>query len=55
MAWLIVTFIDDTYRMTGPACDYFMALGLSLLLALGAVTATVSLIRGTTPMTATRF
>ena len=55
VAWLMVTFIDDTYRVTWPAPDYFVALGLSLLLALGAVTATFSLIRGTTAMTATRF
>lgn len=55
VAWLMVTFIDDTYRVTWPALDYFIALGLSLLLALGAVTTTFSLIRGTTPMTATRF
>lgn len=54
-AWLMVTFIDDTYRVTWPAPGYFMALGLSLLLALGAVTATFSLIRGNTAMTATRF
>ncbi|WP_326962320.1 FtsX-like permease family protein [Arthrobacter sp. MP_M7] len=55
VAWLMVTFIDDTYRMTWPAPKYFMALGLSLLLALGAVTATFGLIRGNTAMTATRF
>ncbi len=55
VAWLMVTFIDDTYRVTWPAPGYFMALGLSLLLALGAVTATFSLVRGNTAMTATRF
>ena len=55
VAWLMVTFIDDTYRLNWPAPGYFMALGLSLLLALGAVTATFSLIRGNTAMTATRF
>ena len=55
VAWLMVTFIDDTYRMSWPAPDYFIALGLSLFLALGAVTATFSLIRGNTAMTATRF
>ncbi|WP_326962344.1 MULTISPECIES: FtsX-like permease family protein [unclassified Arthrobacter] len=55
VAWLMVTFIDDTYRVTWPAPDYFMALGLSLLLALGAVTATFGLIRSNTAMTATRF
>lgn len=56
VAWLMVTGINDAYRMTWPAPDYFMALGLSLLLALGAVTATFVFIRGTTtPMTATRF
>ena len=41
--------------MTWPAPDYFIALSLSLLLALGAVTATFSLVRGNTAMTATRF
>ncbi len=53
-AWLMVAFIDDTYRMTWPAPDYFMALGVSLLLALGAVTATFSLVRGNTALTAAR-
>jgi ABC-type antimicrobial peptide transport system permease subunit len=55
VAWLMVTFIDDTYRMNWPAPDYFVALGLSLLLALGAVTATSGLIRGNTAMTTTHF
>ncbi|WP_256214381.1 FtsX-like permease family protein [Arthrobacter sp. ov118] len=55
VAWLMVTGINDSYRMTWPAPDYFTALGLSLLLAIGAVTATFSLIRGTTAMTTTRF
>lgn len=55
VAWLMVTFIDDTYRVTWPAPDYFGAMGLSLLLALGAVTATFGLIRGNTAMTVTRF
>lgn len=55
VAWLMVTFVDDTYRMTWPAPDYFMALGLSLLLALGAVAATFSLIRSNTAIASTRF
>jgi hypothetical protein len=55
VAWLMVTGINDTYRVTWPAPAYFTALGLSLLLALSAVTATFSLIRGNTAMTATRF
>lgn len=55
VAWLMVTFINDTYRMTWPTPDYFAALGLSLLLALGAVTSTFSLVRGNTAMTVTRF
>ncbi|MFF1255134.1 FtsX-like permease family protein [Pseudarthrobacter sp. NPDC058329] len=55
VAWLMVTFINDAYRLTWPAPDYFMALGLSLLLALGAVTATFRLIRSNTALTATRF
>ena len=54
-AWLMVTGINDAYRVTWPAPDYFMALGLSLLLALGAVTATFGLVRKNTAMTATRF
>ena len=55
VAWLMVTFIDDSYRVAWPAPDYFIALGLSLLLALGAVAATFGLIRGTTAVTSTRF
>ncbi|CAN7202596.1 FtsX-like permease family protein [Arthrobacter sp. LjRoot14] len=55
VAWLMVTFIDDTYRVRWPAPGYFLALGLSLLLALGAVTATFGLIRGHTAITAARF
>lgn len=55
VAWLMVTFTDDTYRVTWPAPDYFIALSLSLLLALGAVTATFSLVRANTALTATRF
>ncbi len=55
VAWLMVTFINDSYRVTWPAPEYFTALALSLLLALGAVVATFSLIRGNTAMTATRF
>lgn len=46
VAWLMVTFINDTYRVTWPALDYFTVLGLSLLLTLGAVIATFSLNRG---------
>lgn len=55
VAWLMVTGINDAYRMTWPEPGYFMALGLSLLLALGAVTATFGLVRRDTAMTATRF
>jgi hypothetical protein len=51
----MVAFIDDTYRVTWPAPEYFLALGLSLVLALGAVIATFSLIRGNKAVTATRF
>lgn len=54
-AWLMVTFTDDTYQLTWPATDYFVALGLSLLLALGAVITSFSLVRANTAMTATRF
>jgi ABC-type antimicrobial peptide transport system permease subunit len=55
VAWLMVTGINDTYRVTWPAPDYFVALGLSLLLALCAVSATFGLIRSNTAVTATRF
>jgi ABC-type antimicrobial peptide transport system permease subunit len=55
VSWLMVTSINDTYKVTWPASDYFVALGFSLLLALGAVTATFGLIRANTAVTATRF
>ncbi|MEV7133171.1 FtsX-like permease family protein [Arthrobacter sp. NPDC093128] len=55
VAWLMVTGIDDTYRVAWPATDYFAALGLSLVLALAAVGSTFSLIRAGTAITATRF
>lgn len=55
VAWLMVTFIDDTYRMSWPAPSYFAALGLSLLLAFAAVAAMAGLVRGQTGITATRF
>lgn len=55
VAWLMVTSIDDTYKVTWPAADYFVALALSLVLAFGAVTATFGLIRSNTAVTATRF
>ena len=55
VAWLMVTFIDGTYRMSWPAPSYFAALGLSLLLALAAVAAMAGLVRGQTGLTATRF
>jgi hypothetical protein len=55
VAWLMVTGINDTYKVTWPAPDYFVALGFSLLLALGAVTGTFGLIRPSTAVTTTRF
>ena len=55
VAWLMVTFTDDTYQLTWPTTDYFLALGLSLLLALAAVVAPFSLVRANTSITATRF
>jgi FtsX-like permease family len=55
VAWLMVTGINDAYRVTWPAPDYFAALALSLLLALGAVAATFGLIRSNTAITSTRF
>ncbi|WP_225219045.1 ABC transporter permease [Arthrobacter gallicola] len=55
VAWLIVTGIDDSYKVTWPGNDYFLALGASLMLALAAVTATFGLIQRNTTPTATRF
>lgn len=55
VAWMMVTSINDAYRVTWPATDYFAALGLSLFLALAAVGSTFSLIRAGTAITATRF
>jgi ABC-type antimicrobial peptide transport system permease subunit len=55
VAWLMVTFTDDTHQLTWPTIDYFLALGLSLLLALGAVVTPFSLVRANTSITATRF
>lgn len=55
VAWLMVTGINDSYQVTWPGTNYFIALGISLVLALAAVTATFGLIqRSTTPNT-TRF
>jgi ABC-type antimicrobial peptide transport system permease subunit len=55
VAWLMVTGINDAYRITWPSPGYFTALGLSLLLALGAVAATFGLIRDSTATASTRF
>ncbi|WP_299170025.1 FtsX-like permease family protein [uncultured Arthrobacter sp.] len=55
VAWLMVTSINDAYQLTWPGADYFAALGLSLLLAFGAVAATFGLVRNNTAITATRF
>lgn len=55
VAWLMVAGINDSYKVTWPAPEYFAAVALSLLLALGAVTATFSLFRANTAITATRF
>lgn len=55
VAWLMVRGLSDTYRVAWPSSDYFIALGVSILLALGAVASTFRLIRGNTAMTATRF
>jgi ABC-type antimicrobial peptide transport system permease subunit len=54
VAWLMVTSINDAYQVTWPAPDYFAAVGLSLMMALGAVAATFGLIRSNTAVTATR-
>lgn len=55
VAWLMVTEINDSYKVTWPGTDYFIALGISLLLALAAVTATFGLIQRNTTPTTTRF
>lgn len=55
VAWLMVTGIDDSYTISWPGNDYFIALGISLLLALAAVTATFGLIQRNTTPTTTRF
>lgn len=55
VAWLMVTGIDDSYKVTWPGVDYFIALGISLILALAAVTATFGLIQRNTTPTTTRF
>ncbi|MET3919098.1 FtsX-like permease family protein [Arthrobacter sp. UYEF20] len=55
VAWLMITSFGGGRTITWPSTEYYAALSLSLLLALGAVTATFSLIRGNTAMTATRF
>jgi hypothetical protein len=55
IAWLMVTSIDDSYKVSWPTPDYFIALGLTLLLALGAVTAAFTLIRSNTAIASTRF
>lgn len=55
VAWLVVTGIDDSYDVTWPGIDYFIALGISLILALAAVTATFGLIQRNITPTTTRF
>lgn len=55
VAWLMVTGIDDSYKVTWPGTDYFAALGISLLMALAAVTATFGLVERSTTPTTTRF
>lgn len=54
-AWLMVTALNDAYQLSWPEPGYFIALALSLVLALSAVIATFGLIRRTTSVTATRF
>lgn len=54
-AWLMVTAINDAYQLSWPEPGYFIALALSLVLALSAVIATFGLIRRSTSVTATRF
>ncbi|MFC8409177.1 FtsX-like permease family protein [Arthrobacter sp. NPDC057259] len=55
VAWLMVTYLDDSYRLTWPAPEYFIVLGLSLVLALGAVVATFGLTGRSTALQSTRF
>lgn len=55
VAWLMVTYVDDSYRLTWPAPEYFIVLGLSVVLALGAVLATFGLTGRSTALQSTRF
>jgi len=51
----MITSLGGGRTITWPSTEYYAALSLSLLLALGAVTATFGLIRPNTAITATRF
>lgn len=55
VAWLMITSFGRDRAITWPSPEYYAALSLSLLLALGAVTATFGLIRSNTALTSTRF
>lgn len=55
VAWLMITSFGGGRTISWPSTEYYAALSLSLLLALGAVTATFGLIRPNTALTATRF
>lgn len=55
VAWLMVTGINGAYELSWPGADYFIALGISLILAVSAVTATFGLVQRTTAPIATRF
>lgn len=55
VSWLMITSLAGGRTVTWPSTEYYAALSLSLLLALGAVTATFGLIRPNTAITATRF
>lgn len=55
VAWLMITSFGGGRTITWPSTEYYAALSISLLLALGAVTATFGLIRPNTAITATRF
>ncbi len=55
VAWLMVTGINDAYHVSWPGPAYFMALGVSLILAMAAVTATFGLVQRTTAPSTTRF
>lgn len=55
VAWLIVESVSPTLYVALPEPLYFVTLALGLLLALGAVAATLRMVRANTALSATRF